>query len=69
MGLDISSEDLEFAVQGTAPQPDIELDNYAGSFSNVNPRWEDLDVKIWKGGLEVINEDFVDIECIVSSEV
>ncbi|KAG6902859.1 hypothetical protein C0995_010744 [Termitomyces sp. Mi166 len=74
MGLDISSDDLDFAVQGTAPpQPDIELekgsDYYSTSFSTVNPRWEDLDVKIWKGGLEVINEDFIDIECIVSSEV
>ncbi|KAG5340871.1 hypothetical protein C0989_000225 [Termitomyces sp. Mn162] len=73
MGLDISSNDLEFAVQGTAPQPEMELDKdgdyCSAKFSSVNPRWEDLDVKIWKGGLEVINEDFVDIECIVSSEV
>lgn len=74
MGLDISSSDLEFAIQGTAPpQPEINLnegsDRYTPFFTNVGLRWEDLEAKIWKGGLEVINEEFVDVECIVSSEV
>ncbi|KAG6876680.1 hypothetical protein C0992_012113 [Termitomyces sp. T32_za158] len=74
MGLDISSDDLDFAVQSTAPPPpEVEREkgssHYSTSFSSINPRWEDLDVKIWKGGLEVINETFVDVECIVSSEV
>lgn len=32
-------------------------------------RWESLTSKVWKGGLEVINEEFKDIECIVGMEV
>lgn len=74
LGLDISSDDLDFAVQGTAPPPsEVELEkggsHISAGFFSINPRWEDLDVKIWRGGLEVINETFVDVECIVSSEV
>ncbi|KAG6865183.1 hypothetical protein C0991_004626 [Blastosporella zonata] len=74
IGLDISSSDLEFAVKGTAPpQPEVDLNEgssqFATCYTNVGLRWEDLDVKVWKGGLEVINEDFVDVECIVSTEV
>ncbi|KAG5649961.1 hypothetical protein H0H81_001308 [Sphagnurus paluster] len=73
MGLDISATDLEFALQGTAPpQPEVNLNEgsqYASLFTNVGLRWEDLVAKIWKGGLEVINEEFIDIECIVSTEV
>ncbi|GLB40263.1 putative O-methyltransferase activity [Lyophyllum shimeji] len=74
MGLDVSPSDLAFAVQGTAPpQPEVNLnegsDQYTPLLTNVGLRWEDLDVKIWKGGLEVVNEEFVDVECIVSTEV
>ncbi|KAG6843515.1 hypothetical protein H0H93_000738, partial [Arthromyces matolae] len=75
MGLDISTDDLEFAVESTAPpQSMVDLDSqdgyhYSTNFASVNPRWENLDVKIWKGGLEAINQDFIDIECIVSTEV
>lgn len=32
-------------------------------------RWEPLHAKVYRGGLEVINEAFVGIECIVSTEV
>jgi hypothetical protein len=60
VGLDISSPDLEFASQVTAPTP-------LASHNGI--RWEPLDVKIWKGGLESFNPEFVDVECIVSSEV
>ncbi|KAG6857401.1 hypothetical protein H0H87_004763 [Tephrocybe sp. NHM501043] len=73
IGLDISSNDLEFAVLNTAPQPEKDhnegSDRFASRYTSVSMRWEDLDAQIWKGGLEVINEDFVDIECIVSTEV
>ncbi|RDB26089.1 Small RNA 2'-O-methyltransferase [Hypsizygus marmoreus] len=74
MGLDISINDLQFAIQGTAPpQDEVNLeegsDQYRSHYTNVGLRWENLEAKIWKGGLEVINEDFLDIECIVSTEV
>ncbi|KAG6830868.1 hypothetical protein H0H92_014233 [Tricholoma furcatifolium] len=74
MGLDISSIDLEFAIQGTKPpEPEINLEEgsnpYTSCLTSIGLRWEDLDVKIWKGGLQVINEDFVDTQCIVSTEV
>ncbi|KAF5372775.1 hypothetical protein D9615_010138 [Tricholomella constricta] len=74
MGLDICASSLEFTLQGTAPpQAEVNLYEgckvYASCFTNVGLRWEDLEAKIWKGGLEVINEEFVDVECIVSTEV
>ena len=70
-GLDISSEDLEFALEGTAP-PKKEQERIGSGYRSYNSgiqRWEELVVKVWKGGLEVINEEFVDIECIISTEV
>jgi len=74
MGLDVSSSDLEFAVRSTAPpQPEVNLneasDQYTPFFTNIGLRWENLEAKVWKGGLEAINEEFVDVECIVSTEV
>ncbi|KAF8071784.1 hypothetical protein FPV67DRAFT_1411272 [Lyophyllum atratum] len=74
MGLDVSAGDLEFAIQGIAPpQPEVDInegsDQYMPRYTNVGLRWEDLEAKVWKGGLEVINEEFVDMECIVSTEV
>ena len=70
-GLDISSEDLAFALQGTAP-PNKEQERIGSGYRSYNSgiqRWEELVVKVWKGRLEVINEEFVDIECIISTEV
>lgn len=74
VGLDISASDLAFAVQGTTPpQQEVNLDEgsdeYRSRLTNVGLRWEKLDVKVWKGGLEVVNDEFVDVECIVSTEV
>lgn len=62
-GLDISQRDLDFAIEATAPPPQTN-DRHLTS-----TRWEPLVASIWKGGLEVINENFVGAECIVSSEV
>ncbi|KAF8910547.1 hypothetical protein CPB84DRAFT_1763940 [Gymnopilus junonius] len=71
-GLDVSSSDLVFAVEAiTPPQEDpkpIESPGYRSYHRGVQ-RWEKLAAKVWKGGLEVINEEFVDMECIVSTEV
>ena len=70
-GLDISSEDLAFALEGTAP-PNKEQERIGTgyrAYSSGIQRWEELVVKVWKGGLEIINEEFVDIECIISTEV
>ena len=58
-GLDISSSDLQYAIQGTAPPQS----------NSQYIRWEPLEVKIWHGGLESVNPGFVDAECIVSTEV
>ena len=73
-GLDISVEDLKFAVEGTAPTPPEEIADearrpgYRSYVSDVQ-RWEGLVAKLWHGGLEVINEELVNVECIVSTEV
>lgn len=64
-GLDISSTDLAFAIENTSPNEEVQ----GGYMSNIPLRWENLEVKIWKGGLESINEEFIDVECIVSTEV
>lgn len=73
-GLDISSSDLAFAIERTQPPPpEPEEDIITGmgyrTYSTGIQRWEDLQVKIWKGGLETVNEAFVGVECIVSTEV
>ncbi|KAK7033355.1 hypothetical protein R3P38DRAFT_2922246 [Favolaschia claudopus] len=67
-GLDISSHDLEFTVQNTAP-PSKDEEEDAFQYSLRVTRWEDLVVKVWKGGLQTINEEFVGVECIVCTEV
>ena len=73
-GLDISDEDLVFAMQAAAPpEPEEEDNSEMGlrlrSLTAGGQRWEALSSKVWKGGLEVINEEFRDIECIVGMEV
>ncbi|KAF9478341.1 hypothetical protein BDN70DRAFT_51059 [Pholiota conissans] len=70
-GLDISSEDLKFAVENITPPVDMPEVGSPGVRSYVTglQRWEELLAKVWKGGLEVINEEFVGMECIVSTEV
>ena len=60
-----------FALEGTSP-PIKEQERIGSGYRSYNSgiqRWEELVVKVWKGGLEVINEEFVDIECIISTEV
>lgn len=64
MGLDISATDLAYAIQGTAPRPQS-----TDSLSVSSIRWEPFEVEIWQGGLQSINPEFVDVECIVSTEV
>ncbi|KAJ8519044.1 hypothetical protein ONZ45_g3970 [Pleurotus djamor] len=84
-GLDISEPDLAFAKQNLVPPPPpqpaylgspegVDL----GGKTPVTPvhirtlqtiRWEELGAKLWLGGVQVPNEEFLDIECIVSSEV
>lgn len=56
MGLDISSSELEAAIQDTAP-------------SDWRTRWQPLEVEIWEGGLEVVNAAFAGVDCIVATEV
>lgn len=71
-GLDVSAADLAFAVSAIAP-PNEEVEatlspGYRPFYRGVQ-RWEELLAKVWKGGLEVVNEEFIDVECIVSTEV
>lgn len=58
-GLDISSYALASAIEDTSP----------ASANALYTRWESLEVKIWHGGLEVFNPTFVNVECIVATEV
>lgn len=71
-GLDISDEDLQFAIESVKPpKQEDEVPNSPGHrfFHSSIQRWEDLTAKIWKGGLQAINDEFIDVECIVSTEV
>jgi hypothetical protein len=58
-GLDISSHALASAIEDTSP----------ASANELYTRWEPLKVNIWHGGLEVFNPTFVNVECIVATEV
>jgi small RNA 2'-O-methyltransferase len=55
-GLDISAPDLQFTIANTAPVKGV-------------CRWEPLEANVWQGGLEAFNPQFVDVECIVATEV
>ncbi|KAJ7170898.1 hypothetical protein C8R43DRAFT_854793, partial [Mycena crocata] len=66
-GLDISAQDLTFAVKGTQPPGANAAE--ADPYGVLVTRWEDLTAKVWKGGLQVVNEEFVGVECIVCTEV
>jgi hypothetical protein len=59
-GLDILQDDLLYAADITAPPT-----KHAYGWT----RFEQLDVSIWEGGLQVPNAAFKGIECIVATEV
>ncbi|EJD06950.1 uncharacterized protein FOMMEDRAFT_76349 [Fomitiporia mediterranea MF3/22] len=63
-GLDIASRALTSCIARTAPES--HLFQY---HRDDLPRWEPLEVNIWHGSLSVYNPEFVDVECIVSTEV
>jgi hypothetical protein len=72
-GLDINEKELEYAVK-SAIVPDDEENK--SPYMTCNPRWTDLQIKIWHGGLEWLNPEFVynedtgqGYECIISTEV
>jgi hypothetical protein len=58
-GLDIVRGDLSYAADITGPS------RHAYGWT----RFEQLDVSIWEGGLQVPNPAFEGIECIVATEV
>ncbi|KAJ7761990.1 hypothetical protein DFH07DRAFT_814812 [Mycena maculata] len=68
-GLDISAHDLEFAVKGTGPPGTSPEEDDSYAYNVRVTRWEDLTAKVWQGGLQVINEEFINFECIVATEV
>lgn len=71
VGLDVCDSDLEAAIKATMPSEAVGPTPGASSsrYNAVNPRWESLDVDIWKGSLDVFNEAFVNAQCMVSMEV
>lgn len=60
--LDVSASSLRYAAAVTAPT------EISSSWLH-NVRWESLDVKLWQGGLESFNPEFVGTDCIISTEV
>ncbi|KIJ66945.1 hypothetical protein HYDPIDRAFT_128429, partial [Hydnomerulius pinastri MD-312] len=58
-GLDISSREIEAAVEFTSPS----------SANALYTRWEPLDVDLWQGSVDVINPAFINAECIVATEI
>ncbi|CDO74989.1 hypothetical protein BN946_scf184945.g61 [Trametes cinnabarina] len=65
-GLDVSPADLADAVEATRP---LEAGGGSGALWHEPVRWEPLEVRIWQGSLARVNPEFVDVECIVSTEV
>ena len=65
-GLDISDDGLQNTIISTSPPSESsrEYDYYSRAI-----RWEPLQVHIWKGSLASVNEPFIGIEAIVSTEV
>ena len=66
-GLDLftSTQDLDFAKLSIAP-PRQEEDPYG---YNTCARYESMEARLYRGGLEVVNDEFVNAECIVATEV
>jgi len=62
-GLDVSPVVLELA-KGL-------LENQANGYTFLppKPRWQELKVKLWRGGMEEYNPAFNGYDCIVSTEV
>lgn len=62
LAFDISPQILQQAVSITKPQ------SIRGSWHGYT-RWEPLEVRLWEGGIEAYNDAYVDIDCIVCTEV
>jgi hypothetical protein len=71
VGLDICSDELEKAVEGTAPEDVSEADASpsAWTYTSKTRRWDSLEVFIWKGSFADYNPSLCDMDCIVSTEV
>ncbi|KAI0319194.1 hypothetical protein OF83DRAFT_1111637 [Amylostereum chailletii] len=60
-GLDVCLPDLDAAIKTIAPRSPVHPLN--------QPRWENLECKMWYGGLQTPNAAFEGIDCIVATEV
>jgi small RNA 2'-O-methyltransferase len=71
-GLDPCAQNIELAILGTAPHPPNKPP-FTGydRWLRRNARWMRLEVNLWEGGFEAINEAFVEdkIDAFVASEV
>lgn len=67
-GLDPDLWAIRVAAERTIPR---EFDSVAPRYApNGTPRWDELKLKLWHGGIEDVNEDFVTrYQCFVSMEV
>ena len=62
--LDVSPEMVQQTAKAVSPS-----ETYKRGYWHGYIRWEPLDVKLWQGGLESFNPEFVGVDCIVSTEV
>lgn len=67
-GLDTDLRSVKAAAECTIPR---EFNPAAPRYApNGIPRWDELTLRLWHGGIEHVNEDFVDrYQCFVSMEV
>lgn len=67
-GIDVEERAITAAAERTVPRI---FDPDAPRFStDGHPRWDELRVQLWHGGIETINQEFLDkYRCFVSTEV
>lgn len=67
-GLDIDKWEIKSAAERTLFKPFNP--HVARYLEGGVPRWDDVQVQLWQGGIEAINPEFIDkYRCFVSSEV
>lgn len=65
-GLDVDARELQSTLDKVKS---IDSTHDCPSFLQPVLRWVDLYVFLWKGGLEAFNPNFVNLDCIVCTEV
>ncbi|PVG01129.1 hypothetical protein CPB86DRAFT_728359 [Serendipita vermifera] len=68
VGLDISEESLRIADERVKVDQGVDLGSVSHWYK-PRPRWSDLKVELWKGGLEQFHSTFQSFDAIFSTEV